>query len=106
MSFWSHLLAGFRRGPRRPLSQYQPLRQDQEETPLGFEALDLREVNAVNRRNAALERISTPFSNISGARVNDRPVTQMPDDETYAARYHRAYNRKGSPQDDGCKDTD
>lgn len=55
-------------------------------------------IDAVNRRNASLERVSNLFaprrrigSFLESAETH---VTPLPDDETYAARYHRAYNQK------------
>ena len=61
-----------------------------------MEATDLNAVSAVNRRNDALERV---YGGVRpGARAQDRAahVEQMPDDETYAARYHRSFQQKGS----------
>ncbi len=69
--------------------------------PLGLEAIDMTVVDAAARRNASLERTSTFFS--SKGRLGsflesaDARVTQIDDDATYAARYHRAYNQKKGP---------
>ncbi|MEM1073194.1 MAG: hypothetical protein AAF665_13150 [Pseudomonadota bacterium] len=78
----------------------QPTQERRNDVPLGMEAIDMKLVDAVNRRNASLERVSTFFapkrrygSFLENAEVE---VTPLPDDETYAARYHRAYNEKGS----------
>ena len=57
-------------------------------------------VNEAHKRNASLERVSNLFSQNrrfgSFTETADLDITPMDDDETYAARYHRAYNRKGS----------
>ncbi|WP_299296428.1 hypothetical protein [uncultured Tateyamaria sp.] len=95
------LSAPFRRGPRRPLAARRPDRQtmgQEHAVPLGMEATDLALVDRVNRKNDALERVTLPrngqdrtLSGLSGASTLIDP---MPEDETYAARYHRAYNKK------------
>ena len=60
----------------------------------------MRVVNDAHKRNSSLERVSNLFSQNrrfgSFAETADLDITPMADDETYAARYHRAYNRKGS----------
>lgn len=88
----------FRRDKRRPLAQRQPERTRNEQVPLGMEAIDLSVVEAVNRRNASLERVSTFFGNKGrfGSFLENAETRVMPlaDDETYAARYHSAYNQK------------
>lgn len=99
MRFWHTLTYPFRRGPRRPLSHRRPTRDAQtEHTPLGMEALDLALVQSVNRRNASLERVSTFFApkRKTGSFLEhaETSVTPLPDDETYAARFHRAYMKK------------
>ena len=100
MSLWRWLTYPFRREQRRPLAYRQP-QQPQgpvSETPLGLEAIDMSVVDAVNRRNAALERVTgAPGKNrpLSGIlKIAETPVVTLKDDETYAARYHRAYNQK------------
>ncbi len=97
MTLWQRLTYPFRAAPRRPLAARQPqAAQPSSETPLGMEATDLNAVSAVNRRNDSLER---SFGGIRpGTRAQDRAahVERMPDDETYAARYHRAFQQKGS----------
>lgn len=96
MTLWERLTYPFRTAPRRPLAQRRPhAERDTRDVPLGMEATDLKAVSAVNRRNDALERV---FGGIRpGARAQDRAahVEHMPDDETYAARYHRAFQQKG-----------
>ncbi len=67
--------------------------------PLGLEAIDMKTVQAANRRNASLERVSTFFGTRSGlfgsfAQNADTAVARPADDQTYAAWYHRAYNQK------------
>lgn len=88
----------FRRGPRRPLAQRQPPSARDRSTPLGLEAVDMSVVDSVNRTNASLERVSTFFGARRGIgsflEKAENHVTPLADDETYAARYHRAYNQK------------
>ena len=66
--------------------------------PLGLEAVDMSMIDTVNRQNAALERVSNMFAPRrrigSFLESAESHVTPLPDDETYAARYHRAYNQK------------
>ena len=97
MPLWSWLSYPFRSGPRRPLAQRRPASEDPvRSVPLGMEATDLDAVSAVNRRNDALERV---FGGVRpGQQARDRAahIDPMPDDETYAARYHRAFQQKGS----------
>lgn len=100
MTLWHWLTYPFRHAPRRPLSYRQPQQAQSvaSETPLGLEAIDMSVVDAVNRRNAALERVTAaPGKNrpLSGIlKIAETPVVALKDDETYAARYHRAYNQK------------
>ena len=102
MSVWSWIATPFRREPRRPLSTRQPRRDTRGDVPLGFEAIDMSVVDAVNRRNAALDRVGTFFgvrrSFGSFLETAETHVDPLADDETYAARYHRAYNRKKGQQ--------
>ena len=90
------------RGPRRPLAARRPDRGEMgqvRDVPLGMEATDLGLIDKVNSRNDALERVALIRSR--GARVSGltgRTSTQvdaMPEDETYAARFHRAFQKKG-----------
>jgi hypothetical protein len=98
MRLASWLTYPFRRGPRRPLSYRQPERPDTRDVPLGLEAVDMSIVESVNRRNASLERVNTFFApkGRKGSYLEhaETRVSALPDDETYAARYHRAYNQK------------
>lgn len=100
MSLWTWITFPFVRGPRRPLAQRQPqpARATGQSAPLGLEAIDMSVVDATNRRNASLERVSA-FYNAKGSLSSfmenaDSHVVPLTDDETYAARYHRAYNQK------------
>lgn len=103
---WQMLTRPFRTGPRRPLASRQPPRAPGSgEAALGLEAVDMALVDRVNRRNNALERVSTffvparPFR--SFIEQSQTGVTPLPDDETYATRYHRAYiDKKGSETND------
>ena len=95
----------FRRGPRRPLADRQPSRSEMgqaRDVPLGMEATDLDMGDRVSRENDMLER-STQLGHEDG-RHGYRPrsglaITPMPDNETYAARYHRAFVEKGRQDD-------
>ena len=85
----------FRRGPRVPLAQRRPDTGGSDDAvPLGMEALDMTEVNRVNRRNDALERVTGAFSNRYGRSFTQNAairIEPMADDETYAAEYHRRF---------------
>ena len=98
MGFWHALTHPFRRGPRRPLSYRQPKGETPATVPLGLEAIDMTAIENVNRRNAALERVSTFFAPVrsvqSFAEHAETRVDPFADDANYAARYHRAFNRK------------
>lgn len=100
MSIWATLTYPFRRQPRRPLAARQPARPANREVPLGMEATDLTLVDRVNRRNDALERVNQTSAHRDGpseyVASASTDVTPMPEDETYAARYHRAFTKKGS----------
>jgi len=99
MRIWSLLASPFRRARRVPLAQRRPARAVRD-VPLGMEALDLDAVAAVNRRNNALERVSGgdigrgARGHWSAPGQTARPALDLPDDETYAARYHRAFQHK------------
>lgn len=98
---WQTLTYPFRRGPRRPLAARRPERDEmgqQMEIPLGMEATDLKLIDRVARQNDALERTHV-MKNRGTGMFFARQATQidpMPEDETYAARFHRAYNKKDS----------
>ena len=96
MSFWDRLTYPFRFGPRRPLSARQPAAERTRDVPLGMEATDMDAISAVNRRNDSLERVFGGVRPGQNARDRAGHVDPMPDDETYAARYHRAFQQKGS----------
>ncbi len=99
-TLWRIISAPFRRGPRRPLASRQPGRAEMgqvRDVPLGMEATDFSIVDRASRRNDALERtnnIHSIQSKDSFAAAASTKVDAMPDDETYAARYHRAYLKK------------
>ena len=105
MSLWATLTYPFRRGPRRPLAERRPSRRDmgqEHDVPLGMEATDLDLVDRVNRRNSAAERptsapTGTPKTTLGRVLESaDTRVTPMPEDETYATRFHRIFQKKGS----------
>ncbi|WP_299963042.1 hypothetical protein [uncultured Roseobacter sp.] len=105
MRLWSLLMAPFRRKARQPLSHRQPEGRAASRTvPLGMEATDLDLIQSVNRRNAGLERVSTFFRPFSGQRYAledaETQTRAFADDETYAARYHRAFNQKKAQTDE------
>mmetsp|Transcript_21150 Transcript_21150/g.33932 ORF Transcript_21150/g.33932 Transcript_21150/m.33932 type:complete len:102 (+) Transcript_21150:278-583(+) len=99
MSLLDVLTSPFRRKPRRPLAARRPGRDEMGQVrtvPLGMEATDLGLVNNVARQNDALER-ATPVGARRGGSFAARASTDidpMPEDETYSARYHRAYQQK------------
>ena len=100
MSLWEKLTYPFRLGPRRPLASLRPERDASlSEVPLGMEATDLEAVARVNRRNDALDRTNGHGSGLrrfgTHTRNSATHVAPMPEDETYAARYHRAFQKKG-----------
>ena len=100
MRLWHWITYPFRSGPRRPLSTRQPPREAPGKTPLGLEAVDMGMIESVNRRNASLERVNTFFTPNrkygSFAERAETRIAPLPDDETYAAHYYRAYTKKGS----------
>ena len=97
---WQIISYPFRRQGRRPLAARRPGRDVMGQTrgvPLGMEATDMSVVNRVNRRNDALERASAVFSRDTRQNAtigSSLHVAPMPEDETYAAQYHRAYIKK------------
>ncbi|MEL6452954.1 MAG: hypothetical protein AAFQ19_17000 [Pseudomonadota bacterium] len=102
MGLWASLSYPFRRRPRRPLADRRPGRADlgqERATPLGMEATDLSLIDRVSRQNDALERtalVGRPGQGGSFAAAASTKIDPMPEDETYAARYHRAYIKKDS----------
>lgn len=91
----------FRRHPRKPLAARRPDRADMVHTrsvPLGMEATDLALVDKVSRRNDALERTTQIGSGDRHAYAarSSLHVKAMPEDETYATRFHRMFQMKGS----------
>ena len=89
----------FRRQPRSPLAARRPGRGEMGQlrsTPLGMEALDMKLIDRVTRTNDTLERTHNMHTDKSGSAIgrSSTYVEAMPEDETYAARYHRAYNKK------------
>ncbi|MEL7165394.1 MAG: hypothetical protein AAFY52_08895 [Pseudomonadota bacterium] len=64
-----------------------------------MEATDLALIDKVARQNDALERTSAPRTHQargSFAAAASTDVAPMPEDETYAARYHRAFQKQKS----------
>ena len=98
-SFWSILTRPFCKEPRRPLAARRPGRDEMGQNhprPLGLEATDLALIGRVTRRNEALERTTSIGMRRTGIfeRHASTHVDAMPEDETYAARYHRAFMKK------------
>lgn len=97
---WHLVTLPFRQRARRPLSARQPSRSEMGQlraVPLGMEATDFSIIDQVNRRNDALERTQKVFARPAAgsfAAAASTHIDAMPEDETYAARFHRAYNKK------------
>ncbi|MGC1504806.1 MAG: hypothetical protein WA782_11795 [Sulfitobacter sp.] len=80
----------------RPLATRQPPRRAPD-VPLGMEATDLEAVSRANRRNESLERGQTNWLTSKGVFGRaDTDVPPLADDETYAARYHDAFQTSQS----------
>tara|TARA_R110002110_G_scaffold130063_7_gene310380 strand:+ start:1899 stop:2240 length:342 start_codon:yes stop_codon:yes gene_type:complete len=88
-----------RRGVYRPLAERQPQAPAQQDVPLGLEAVDLDYVARTTRRNESLERATTNWmrkgSGLLGAAA-ETAISPLADDETYAARYHAAFQKNSS----------
>ena len=98
MKLWQIISAPFRRPSRQPLAARRPTREEMGQVrnvPLGMEGLDLRVVDRAARMNDTAERLPT-IANRNGffTRASTH-VDAMPEDETYAARYARAFQQKG-----------
>lgn len=75
-----------KRGRKRPLSSKHETRRSK--AALGMEATDMAIVNAVRKQNDALSRkTGQGGSRIIWTETKSIGPEQMPDDETYAARY-------------------
>ncbi len=101
MSLWRVLSYPFKSRSRRPLAARRPDRAEMgqsKDVPLGMEAIDMSIVQKASLRNDALEKATTAFRTPKGFFQGMRStyVAPMPEDENYAARYHRAYNKKGN----------
>ncbi|MEP6068012.1 MAG: hypothetical protein ABJ246_19415 [Paracoccaceae bacterium] len=102
MSLWRSITYPFRRQPRGPLASRRPDRAKLGQTrdvPLGMEEIDLDLVKTVARKNDALEKTNMASERNGGFLTGHRNtyVAPMPEDESYAARFHRAFNKKGTP---------
>ncbi|WP_432816823.1 hypothetical protein [Sulfitobacter sp. JB4-11] len=79
------------------MSSRQPARPDRANRPLGTEALDLDAVRRTQRRNESLERAHTSWTGrrgkLTGTESADTDIEPLADDETYARRYHAAFQR-------------
>ncbi|MBT6189326.1 MAG: hypothetical protein HOI22_03560 [Tateyamaria sp.] len=98
-TLWSILTYPLRTQPRGLLAARRPGRDEMGQnrlSPLGMEATDLSLIDRVARQNDALERAPSIVIDRKGtfaARASTH-VDAMPEDETYAARYHRAFMKK------------
>ncbi|MEO0501848.1 MAG: hypothetical protein AAFZ14_00885 [Pseudomonadota bacterium] len=102
MSLWRIISSPFRRGPRRPLAARRPSREEMgqmRDVPLGMEGLDLRVVDRAARLNDTAERLPTIAGRDGFFARSSTHVDAMPEDETYAARYARAFQKKGNPDE-------
>ncbi len=89
-------------GRHVPLSARQPARRTPagQKPPLGHEALDMTDVLRTQRRHQGLER-STSFLGAAEEApdlINPDGLS-LPDDETYSARYHAAFQAKKKQKD-------
>jgi hypothetical protein len=94
----------FRRQPRRPLATRRPDRRDMGQSrkvPLGMEATDMSVVDAASRRNDALERAHQVRHNDGDnyTAQSSLHVEPMPEDETYARHFYRAFQKRGKPDE-------
>ena len=101
MNLWQALTAPFRRKAKRPLADRAPSRDEMGQAgrsvPLGMEATDIDLVERVARQNDRLERVNgVRMFTKSLLRERSTFVAPLPDDETYAARFHRVFNKKGT----------
>lgn len=80
------------KGRYRPLSSRQPQRPVAHKPELGMEAIDMAGVRRTQRSNESLERVNNIWAKHHGATKGlDTSVDAMPDDETYARRFHAAF---------------
>jgi hypothetical protein len=82
-----------------PLSHRQPDRhKHNDKVPLGHEALDMTEVLRTQRLHQGLERTTSFYRGLGGGsdapNLIDPEGPSLPDDETYSARYHAAFQTK------------
>lgn len=63
--------------------------------PLGMEGLDMAVVDRAARMNDTAERLPTIAGRGGFFARSSTHVDAMPEDETYAARYHRVFQSKG-----------
>jgi len=83
------------KGQYRPLASRQPARPVQQKPGLGMEAIDMNEIRRTQRSNDSFERVNNIWTK-RGSITSDvsTSVDAMPDDETYARRYHAAFHNK------------
>ena len=88
------LEAYLRAGKRRPLSRIGSDGMPLKPVPLGHEAIDHAAFNKAVAANAALAaKTSAGGKRHSYTAVHSQAPVPVPDDETYAARFHRAFGK-------------
>lgn len=94
-------LAQYRAASRHyvPLSRRQPARPHTDaQVPLGHEALDMSGVLRTQRLHQGLERTTSLYRGMGsagkGIDLIDPQGLSLPDDETYSARYHAAFQTR------------
>ena len=98
MGLWRIISTPFRRQARRPLADRRPSRDEMgqnRKVPLGMEGLDLDVIDKAARANDTSDRIPTIIGRDGFFGRSATHVAPMPEDETYAARFHRAFQKKG-----------
>ena len=83
------------KGQYRRLSSRQPVLPTDQKPELGMEAIDMAQIRRAQRSNDSLERVNNIWTK-RGSLTSDvsTSVDAMPDDETYARRYHAAFHKK------------
>ncbi|WP_299030758.1 hypothetical protein [uncultured Sulfitobacter sp.] len=89
IAVWQYRAA---RAQFRPLASRQPQRNVPQTPELGMEAIDMAEIRRTQRSNESLERTNNIWARQAGTFTRiDTNVDAMPDDETYAQRFHAAF---------------
>ncbi|WP_299041242.1 hypothetical protein [uncultured Tateyamaria sp.] len=99
MGLWRILSMPFRRAPRGPLAGRRPSRDEMGQNrrvPLGMEGVDMDVIDRATRANDTSDRLPTLVGKGGFFGRSSTHVKPMPEDETYAARFHRAFQKKGN----------